>query len=238
MMIFLSMKDLQRRMEDYLMDTFDKGFGFPDVQWTIEQLEYRLDKLLQMLQDRSEENMIMDILTPQSVVFDEQFIMRIRSSNILIRQLDFAQAAQTFSHAKKVFIQQPSIFGQLQWSSCICQWTDDVNVLHEKKHFDILTCYDPHPIWFLLIIFHCYIDDCSDVIKLSIGTIIDGVTVLLPVARFNKTVQTQMIENRFHTELNVLIRLAGKNVVPVNVRSKFFLLFLDLKYYFLFIVDQ
>ncbi len=64
----------------------------------------------------------------------------------------------------------------------------------------------------MLVIFYCYIDDCADVIKLSIGTIIDGITILLPVARFNEKVQTQMIDQRFSIELDALIRLSRKNI--------------------------
>jgi hypothetical protein len=52
----LAIKDLQVRVEAYLMDTFDKGFGFPDIQWTIEQLECRLNMILQMMQNTSKEN--------------------------------------------------------------------------------------------------------------------------------------------------------------------------------------
>ncbi len=62
-------------------------------------------------------------------------------------------------------------------------------------------------------------NDCTDVIKLSVGSIIDGVTILLPVARFNETVQTQMIDNRFSVELNALIQLSRKNSNQLNVQG-------------------
>jgi hypothetical protein len=62
----------------------------------------------------------------------------IKSSEILIRKRDFIQVAQAFSKAKNTFIKQPSLFGHLKWSSDTCQWKDDINSLHEKKHFDII----------------------------------------------------------------------------------------------------
>ncbi len=169
------------------------------------------------MQNTSEETVIVNNQTSQSETFDEKLIKPLKSNEILIRRSDFIQVAQVFSQAKKAFIRQPSLVGYLQWSSDICQWTDDINLLHEKKHFDILTCSNPDSKWSMLVIFDCYIDDCADMIKLSIGTIIDGVTILLPVARFNEKVKIQMIENRFNVELNELIRLASKNITVSNV---------------------
>ncbi|UJR19923.1 hypothetical protein I4U23_023055 [Adineta vaga] len=212
-------EDFQSRIEHYLMDTFDRGFGFPDIQWTIEQLEYRFNILLQLIDDTSNQQSILNNQMIQNNTIDEQLATQSKLSQILIRRPDFTQVAQAFSRAKKIFIKQYAVDNHLNWSFHSCQWIDDVNILHERKHLDILSCTHSSSQWSLFTIFHCYIDDVSDVIKVSIGTVIDGVTVLLPVARFNEKVQIGMIENRFIIELNTLIQLAGKNMIIPNIQD-------------------
>lgn len=190
------------------MDTFDKGFGFPDMQWTVEQLEWRLNFMSKMIEGTLEENTTVINEKPINKPSDEDLMRELTSTKLLVRQSDFIQAAMAFSKAKNAFAEESSSRGRFQWTSGICQWTDDVNSMHEKKHFDILTCSNSDRVWTMLVIFHCYIDEYADVIKLAVGTIINGVTVLLPVARFDEKVDTHMIDKRLSVELTTLIQLS------------------------------
>ena len=200
------MTDLQARIETYLMDTFDRGFGFADIQWTVEQLKYRLNLITQMVQTGSREKATEKQQKSTSEAIGEQSTERSKSHALLARKSDFIRAASAFSRAKEAFTKQASQSGSFQWSTNTFHWTDDINSLHEKKHFDVLANAADN--WSMFIIFQCYIDACADVVKLSVGTIIDGVTILLPVARFDQAVDSDMIDGRFNVELTTLIALS------------------------------
>ena len=222
MKIYLSffLKDLQARVKAYLMDTFDKGFGFADTQWTVEQLEYRLNLISEILRNRSQEvHVAVNCEKSSNEAVNHNLPAQMKPNDILVCKLEFIQVANAFSKAKKAFTTQPSRSGKFRWQSNNCQWTDDINSLHEKKHMDILTCFNPDFQWSMLVIFDCYIDSCANVIKLSVGTIIDGLTILLPVARCTGKVEPEMIDNRFSDELNTLIELVfGGQHSMVNPR--------------------
>lgn len=95
--------NLGTRIEAYLMDTFDKGFGYPDIQWTVEQLEYRLNLIAEMMERTSEENTIVYYQIPVKKTAKDNLIAQLRLSEILVRKLEFIQVANAFSAAKKEF---------------------------------------------------------------------------------------------------------------------------------------
>ncbi|CAF4073108.1 unnamed protein product, partial [Rotaria sordida] len=75
--------NLQERVEAYLMDTFDKGFGFPDIQWTVEQLKCRLNLILEMMQNTSEVNTTVNIQESIIQTSDEHLITQLKQTELL-----------------------------------------------------------------------------------------------------------------------------------------------------------
>ncbi|CAF3883703.1 unnamed protein product, partial [Rotaria sp. Silwood1] len=53
---------LTKRLELYLMTTFDKGFEFPERQWTIEQLNFRLQLIRNTLESYSQSSATIETL--------------------------------------------------------------------------------------------------------------------------------------------------------------------------------
>ena len=212
------MTDSQARIETYLMDTFDRGFGFADIQWTVEQLECRFNLIMQMVQTGSTEKVDEKKQESTSETFGEHLMEQSKPHAFLARNSDFIQAARAFSRAKEAFTKQASPSDCFQWSSNTFSWTDDINSLHEKKHFDVLINSARN--WSMFIIFQCYIDACANVVKLSVGTIINGVTILLPVARFHEKLDNEIIDGGFHVELTTLISWSHPTGIADERKSK------------------
>lgn len=195
------------------MDTFDKGFGLPDIQWTVKQLQVRLDLILKMVSCELEE--AITTKQPQKMIDENightKLKEQMKNSKILIHESKFTEIAGKFLHAKQSFTNEYLQEGCFEWSSNEFHWLDESNILYEKKSFDILTYPSSTSKRSMPVIFSCWIDDPAQKIKLSVGTVINGVMIALPVVRCNLSDEVTNICTEFNREIIELIKLSQEN---------------------------
>lgn len=193
----------------YLMTMFDRGFEFPDRQWTIDQLDCRLKLIhntldLYKIQSSSSPIGTLDDVSNALIKLDSNIMSSTLPSHGAKSPLD--KAANAFHSLKIKFIENHR--NNYKWTDGICQWLNDSHNMTERKHYDILTYYLLNRSWSIIVCFTANINHTGRYMLLSIGSIVHGLYIEIPIGNYevnsNHLDATDMYEN-FETELKNLI---------------------------------
>ncbi|CAF5134286.1 unnamed protein product, partial [Rotaria sp. Silwood1] len=209
---------LTKRLELYLMTTFDKGFEFPERQWTIEQLNFRLQLIRNTLESYSQSSATIETLEDISndlIKLDDIGIRALSSSYESRSPLD--KAASAFHFTKIKFIENHQ--RNYKWTDGSCQWSDDIQNLDERKHYDTLTYYLLNKNWSIIICCTANVNENGQFVHLSIGSIVHGLYIGIPIGEYptnSSTLDTNDIYIKFERELKNLIRLVCKRKAQIR----------------------
>ena len=187
------------------MSTFDKGFENPEHQWTVDQLEYRLESIRHLLQ-------------PKTISLDQQLsdasknLLSFESvtavSNLSPIELKFYQISLAFESAKAKFIMQHS---SCSWYDGHCHWSEHQQDMTERKNHDILSYQCKKKNWMLIIVCAAHFDDNGDIFTLTVGSDFNSIYVELPLGRYNpQELNNLNIEVEFENELINLSQVISK----------------------------
>jgi hypothetical protein len=187
------------------MTTFDKGFENPEHQWTVEQLEYRLESILHLLQ-------------PKTTSLDQQLNDATKSllsfelvtavSNLFPIEFKFHKISLAYESAKAKFIAQHS---SCSWYDGHCRWSEYQQDMTERKNHDLLSYQQKKKNWMLIIVCSAHFDDNGDIFTLAVGSDFNGVYVELPLGRCTvQELDNLNIEVEFERELINLLQLISK----------------------------
>ncbi|CAF1449562.1 unnamed protein product [Rotaria sordida] len=208
---------LTKQLELYLMTTFDKGFEFSKRQWTIEQLDFRLQLIRNTLESYSKSPATIETLEDVSddlIKLDDIGIRALSSSYEPRSPLD--KAASAFHFAKIKFVENHQ--RRYKWTDGRCQWSDDIQNLDERKHYDTLTYYLLNKNWSIIICCTANVNENGQFVHLSIGSIVHGVYIGIPIGEYptNGNLDKNDIYIKFERELKNLIRLVYKRKAQIR----------------------
>jgi hypothetical protein len=207
---------LRKRMRMLLFTTFDKGFEFPEHQWTIEQLGYRLQLIRSLLALNTAAATPVEELEDVSGALLAQCVASfIPVSCPHETKFPLDKAAAAFLNAKRKFIANHS--RNYKWTEGSCQWLDDVHNMAERKNYDTLTYYLLNQNWSIIICCTANINKTGQYILLSIGSIVHGLYIGIPIGEYavNNLDETDIYDD-FETELKNLIRLVCKRKAEIR----------------------
>jgi len=211
---------VEEQLKKYLMDTFDRAFGYPHHHpWTINDLECRLESILQLLIPIEpklntidaifqELKSITDVLpTPPIEVNDTQ-------------QDAFEKASKAFCQAKKHFLENGQ--NQYEWSDGSCTWVHSPHSsINECRNDDVLTYHSVRgrTTTSYSVIVTC-LASCSKeglVMTLFISGNVNGKTIQIPIGQYctAQDYATNVQEN-FKTELTNLLLAIYKERKPIK----------------------
>ena len=187
------------------MSTFDKGFENAEHQWTVDQLEYRLESIRHLLE-------------PETTSFDQQlsdatqnllaFESIIAAPNLSPIELKFHEISLAYESAKLKFITQHA---SCSWYDEHCRWSEHQQDMTERKNHDILSYQYKKKNWMLIIVCSVHFDDNGDIFTLSVGNNFNGVYVQLPLGRYTpQELDNLNIEAEFERELINLLQVISK----------------------------
>ncbi|CAF0817675.1 unnamed protein product [Adineta steineri] len=207
---------LTKQLELYLMTTFDKGFEFPERQWTIEQLDFRLQLIRNTLKLYSKSSATIKTLEDISKALanlDDTGARALSSSYESKSPLN--KAASAFHFAKTKFIENHR--SNYKWADESCQWLDDNQNLDERKHYDILTYYFLNRNWSIIICCTANVNEQGQSVHLSIGSIVHGLYIGIPIGEYptNGILDKNDIYIKFERELKNLILLLYKRKAQI-----------------------
>ncbi|CAF1167056.1 unnamed protein product [Adineta steineri] len=203
---------LAKRLQLYLMTTFDKGFEFADRQWTIEQLNYRLQLIRNTLESLKTASSLLETLEDVSdalIKLGDTASSAVPSPYEIRSPLD--KAASAFVFAKTRFIENHQ--RGYKWTDGGCQWSDDVNHMVERKHYDTLTYYLLNQNWSIIVCFTANVNETGQSVFLSIGSIVHGLYIGIPIGEYatnSNSLDKSDIYTNFERELKNLIHLICK----------------------------
>jgi hypothetical protein len=193
----------------YLMTTFDKGFEFPVRQWTVEQLDYRLQLILSVLDAHKTPSSPTETLDDVS-----NALVRLGDATIISgssppeSRSPLGKAASAFHFAKTKFIE--NYRRSYKWTDGSCQWLNDIHNMTERKHYDILTYYLLNQTWSIIVCCTANVNETGQCVLLSIGSIVQGLYIGIPIGEYatnSSGLDGIDIYANFETELKNLIRL-------------------------------
>ncbi|CAF0765289.1 unnamed protein product [Adineta steineri] len=200
---------LKEQLKMYLMDTFDRAFGYPyHHPWTINDLECRLKSILQLLTP----------IEPKLDTTDGIFQELISISDVVsippiatgsIQRDAFAKASGAFYQAKKHFLDNRQ--NQYEWSDGHCIWVHNPHSsINERDNDDVLTYHltRGRTTTSYSVIITC-LASCSEegsVMTLSIGSDVNGKTIRMPIGQYS-TAQDYIadVQEKFKAELRNLL---------------------------------
>ncbi|CAF3619215.1 unnamed protein product [Rotaria sordida] len=191
------------QLKTYLIDTFNRAFGFPEYEpWTIDDLECRIKSIWELLiSDDSKLNTIEDIF---------QNLFRLTTSSQLIGTSAYhptaiQKAADAFSQVKQEFLKSHA--NQYMWFDGNCTWLNSAqHSMNEYRHDDILTYYCRNQNYSIIITCFTSINDEGRIVTLSIGSTVHGKMIRIPLGQYSiaKDYVTQLQEI-FNRELKNLL---------------------------------
>ncbi|CAF1173097.1 unnamed protein product [Adineta steineri] len=199
----------KEHLKMYLMDTFDRAFGYPHHHpWTINDLECRLKSILQLLTPIEPKLDTADGIFQELIsISDVVSIPPIATSST---QRDaFAKASEAFYQAKKHFLDNGQ--NKYEWSDGHCIWVyNPHSSINERHNHDVLTYHFTRgrTTTSYSVIIMC-LASCSEegsVMTLSIGSDINGKTIRMPIGQYS-TAQDYIadVQEKFKTELRNLL---------------------------------
>ncbi|CAF1400466.1 unnamed protein product, partial [Rotaria sordida] len=196
---------LKMQLTNYLMSTFDKGFENAEHQWTVDQLEYRLESIRHLLQ-------------PKTTSLDQQLSDATKSllsfesvttvPNLSPIELKFHKISLAYESAKAKFIAQHS---SCSWYDGHCCWSEHQQDMTERKNHDVLSYQYKKKNWMLIIVCSVHFDDNGDIFTLAVGSDFNGIYVELPLGRHTpQELNNLNIEVEFERELINLLQIISK----------------------------
>ncbi|CAF4027885.1 unnamed protein product [Rotaria sp. Silwood1] len=190
------------RLRTYLIDTFNRAFGFPEYEpWTIEDLECRIKSIRELLtSDDSKLNSIESIF---------QNLLRLTASHKFIEKSThpaaIQKAADTFTQVKKKFSDSHS--DKFMWFDGNCTWLNSAqHPMNEYRHDDILTYFWRGQSYSLIIICFTNINDEGKIITLAIGSTVHDKMIQIPLGQYSIAQNyVKELEQIFDTELKNLL---------------------------------
>ncbi|CAF4284663.1 unnamed protein product, partial [Adineta steineri] len=194
--------EFKKQLTNYLMSTFDKGFENAEYQWTIEQLQYRLESILHLLH-------------PKTMPFDQQlsdatkrlvsFESATAVSNLFPIEFKFHNISLAYESAKAKFIAQHS---SCSWYDGHCHWSEYQQNMTERKNHDLLSYQQKKKNWMLIIVCSVHLDDNGKIFTLAIGSNFNGVYVELPLGQYApRELDSLNIDLEFERELINLLQV-------------------------------
>jgi hypothetical protein len=187
------------------MSTFDKGFENAEHQWTVDQLEYRLESIRHLIQPKmtSLNEQLSDatknLLSFESVTAD---------STLSPIELKFHKISLAYESAKAKFIAQHS---SCSWYDGHCHWLQHQQDMTERKNHDILSYQYKKKNWMLIIFCSVHVNDNGDIFTLAVGSDFNGVYVELPLGQYTpQELDNLNIEVEFERELINLLQVIPK----------------------------
>ncbi|CAF1573801.1 unnamed protein product, partial [Adineta steineri] len=209
-----SASGLINQLKTYVMTTFDKGFEYAEYQWTVEQLEYRLESVIHILEQ-------------SSMPFDQQLsnatkaLLSLESTTLRSSQnsinLIFNKASLAFESAKVNFIiQHPSC----SWYDGRCRWLEYRQDMSERKNVDLLSYQRNKQNWKLILICSAHFNENGTIVTLTIATDLNGVYIELPLGQYAPTeLDSLNIQLEFEKELINLLQVICKPEHTLNIGS-------------------
>ncbi|CAF0935027.1 unnamed protein product [Adineta steineri] len=195
---------LKQQLKNYIITTFDRGFENAEYQWTIEQLEYRLESIRHIL----DQNMIsldqqLSNATKSLLLFEP---IRVLSSLCTIKI--FSKVSDAFESAKTKFVVEHSAYS---WYDGKCYWLDNRQNMIERKNFDVLCYQQKRQSWKLIFICSVHFNENGDIVTLTVGTDINGMYIELPLGQYNPNQLDNLnIEMEFEREVINLLQAICK----------------------------
>ena len=202
--------EIENQLGTYIITTFDRGFENAADQWTVEQLEYRLEAIHYILgqntisRDQQLSNATKAMLSFESATaLSETYSMKL-----------FNKVSVAFEFAKRQFIERhPSC----SWYDGHCHWLQYRQDITERKNFDVLSYQQSKQYWMLITICSVNFDDNGKIITLAIGSDFNGVYVELPLGQYSPNdLDNINIEHEFERELFNLIQVICKTKHTTN----------------------
>jgi hypothetical protein len=196
---------LKTQLTNYLMSTFDKGFENAEHQWTVDQLEYRLESILHLIQPKmtSLDEQLSDA-TKNLLSFESVTAV----SNLSPIELKFHKISLAYESAKAKFIAQHS---SCSWYDGHCHWSEHQQDMTERKNHDLLSYQYKKKNWMLIIVCSVHFDDNGDIFTLAVGSDFNGVYVELPLGRYTlHELDNLNFEDEFERELINLLQVISK----------------------------
>ncbi|CAF1225861.1 unnamed protein product [Rotaria sp. Silwood1] len=204
---------LTKQLRSYIMTTFDKGFENAEYQWTVEQLEYRLESIRHILEE-------------STIPFDQQLsnatrsLLALESATALLSQYSikiFYKVSVAFESAKAKFIARPP---SCSWYDGHCYWLQYRQDMTERQNYDILSYHQNKQQWMLIIICSVHFDENGDRITLLIGSDFNGIYIELPLGQYAPIeLDSLNIEVEFERELINLLQVMCKTKPTTNTGS-------------------
>jgi hypothetical protein len=210
---------LEEQLKRYLMDTFDRAFGYPHHHpWTINDLKCRLESILQLLTP------IEPKLNTIDAIFQELILMSgsLTTPPITVNDAQrnaFEKASKAFCQAKKHFLENRQ--NQYEWSDGHCTWVHSPHSsINECRNDDVLTYYSfrgrtttPYSV-IVTCLASCSEEGC--VITLSISSNVNGKTIQMPIGQYS-TAQDYVtnVQENFITELTNMLLAIYKERKPI-----------------------
>lgn len=200
----------QSRLKTYLMDTFDRAFGYPKHQpWTLCDLQVRLEVLHNLLVPGKIYNSCSAVFQDLALMSGNRTTNTAHSSLLDHGRNAFETAARVITEAKRAFVaKNPNHY---RWSSGDCAWIDASTATSVQcQHNDILIyaslingrLVDEH----LMITFFAQLSENHRMITISIGTTCFGKDVRIPVVYQGEGEDySNTFQERFETEFKSLL---------------------------------
>ncbi|CAF4543795.1 unnamed protein product, partial [Rotaria sp. Silwood2] len=204
---------LIKQLRSYIMTTFDKGFENAEYQWTVEQLEYRLESIRHILEQST-------IPLDQQLSNATRSLLALEPATALLNQYSikiFHKVSVAFESAKAKFIARHS---PCSWYDGHCCWLQYRQDMTERKNYDVLSYQQNKQQWMLIIICSVHFDENGDRITLSIGSDFNGVYIELPLGQYAPSeLDSLNIEIEFERELINLLQVMCKTKPTTNAGS-------------------
>ncbi len=207
-------------MKRYLIDTFDRAFGYPHHHpWKINELKCRLELILQLLMPTEPKLNAIDGIFQELILISDSLPRP--SITVPGAQRDiFEKASKAFCQAKKHFLKNRQ--DQYQWSDGHCIWVHSPHSsINECHNDDVLTYYSfcGRTITFYSVIITCLARSSQEgrMITLSISSNVNDKRIEVPIGQyFTAQDYATIVQENFITELKNMLLEIYKERRPIE----------------------
>ncbi len=210
---------LEEQLKMYLIDTFDRAFGYPQHHpWTINDLECRLKSILQLLMPSEPKLNTIDGIFQELILISDS----LPTPPITVHDAQryaFEKASKAFCQAKKHFLENRE--DQYQWSDGSCTWV-------HSPHSSINECHNDDVLTYSLVrgrtttsysvIITCLARSSEEgrVITLSISSNVNGKTIQVPIGQYSTAQDyATIVQENFITGLTNMLLAIYKERKPI-----------------------
>jgi hypothetical protein len=200
---------LEEQLKRYLMDTFDRAFGYPHYHpWSINDLKCRLELILRLLIPSEPQLNTIDGIFEELISITDW--LPTPPITFYGAQGDaFEKASKAFCQAKKYFLENGK--NQYRWSDGRCTWVH--NSMNECRNDDVLIycSFRGETSTSYLVIITCLarFNEKERMMALFISSNVNGKTIQVPIGQYS-TVQDYAltVQKNFVIELtNILLAI-------------------------------